>query len=95
MSVEKKHPIITKLRGLEEVVNKVKRSLLPGGRAVEVKCSVVFVVPDDVKDSYVMPQSILDDNTDDDGSVVRRKGGRQYHADFINEDNQYRLVMEY
>ena len=80
MTVGKSHP--TKLKGVTQVVEKVKSSLPTDSN---VTFAAVFVVPDDVQTSYLVPQSILKN----DGTVLVQRDP------VFSDRNQYRLVINY
>ena len=79
MTVGKSHP--TKLNGVKKVMEKVRKDL----HSDDIKCAVVFVVPDDVRAFCEKPQAV----TKNDGSV------RLQHDKDFNHDNQYCLVIDY
>jgi hypothetical protein len=80
VTVGENHP--TKLEGVKKVIPTVREGLPD---ETEVTCAFIFVVPDDVEDSYLSSQSVLKN----DGKVRVKKDG-----DF-NDRNQYRLVIKY
>lgn len=80
MTVGESHP--TKLKGVKDVFQKVKEGL---HEESEVKCSFVYVVPNDVQECYLAPQSVLTV----DGKV------RVNRDPVFSDLNQYRLVINY